>query len=207
MTLPESTSNFSGPGRSGQGRWLMFTKFLRRGKVIASVAPSSRFMVRTILRGIDFSKCDCVVELGAGTGPVTAEVLKRAAGTKCRCLFIEFDPDLCRHLRERFPKAEIIEADACDLDQILEERGIKKVNHILCGLPLPSFPEEGRNRILATAARCLIEDGVFRQLTVMPWIYYRLYRRYFADVRFKFVPLNFPPGGVYMCTGWQAPPI
>jgi len=33
----------------------------------------------------------------------------------------------------------------------------------------------------------------------MPMIYYKLYRRYFEDVRFRFVPFNFPPGGVYVC--------
>ena len=43
----------------------------------------------------------------------------------------------------------------------------------------------------------------FRQLTVMPLIYYKLYRRYFEDVRFRFVPLNLPPGGVYVCRGYR----
>ena len=39
--------------------------------------------------------------------------------------------------------------------------------------------------------------------TVMPLIYYRMYARYFDDVRFKFVPLNLPPGGVYVCRGYK----
>ena len=45
--------------------------------------------------------------------------------------------------------------------------------------------------------------GSFRQLTVMPWVYYPLYRRYFTDLKFRFVPLNLPPGGVYICQGFQ----
>jgi phospholipid N-methyltransferase len=182
----------------------MFTKFLQRGRAIASFAPSSRFMARAILRGIDFSKCRSIVELGAGTGPITAELLKRV-DPSCRVLIIELDPDLCRHLRQRFPGVDIVQADASDLDQLLDERGISGVDHILSGLPLPSFPEAVRDRILDISARRLHGDGSFRQLTVMPWVYYRLYRRYFTDIHFRFVPCNLPPGGVYICRGWPQP--
>jgi phospholipid N-methyltransferase len=208
MTPPDPAPDASGQSSlassAGQGRWLMFTKFLQRGRVIASFAPSSRFMVNAILRGIDFSRCQCIVELGAGTGPVTAELLKLVPA-HCRLLIIELDADLCRHLRQRFPSADIVHADAADMDRLLDERGIPKVNHILSGLPLPSIPESVRDRILDISARRLDADGSFRQLTVMPWVYYRLYRRYFNDVHFRFVPFNLPPGGVYMCRGWHSP--
>jgi phospholipid N-methyltransferase len=200
---PHSESSGQGPTTAvSEGRWLMFTKFLKHGRVIASFAPSSKSMARAILRDINFDAARCIVELGAGTGPITAELLKRA-GKNCRCLIIELDHDLCRHLRKRFPQADIVEADAADLDRLLDERGIKKVDHILSGLPLPSIPEEIRERILDVCARRLKADGSFRQLTIMPWIYYRLYRRYFQDLRFRFVPINLPPGGVYVCKGYQ----
>ena len=45
--------------------------------------------------------------------------------------------------------------------------------------------------------------GTFRQLTVMPLIYYRMYVRYFDDIRFRFCPWNLPPGGVYVCRGFR----
>jgi phospholipid N-methyltransferase len=189
--------------QSGQGRWLFFTKFLTRGKVIASFAPSSRFMVRAVLRGIDFSKCNCIVELGAGTGPITAELIRRAP-KDCKLLIIELDADLARHLRKRFPNADVVEADAADMDRLLDERGIDKADHIISGLPLPSIPEEIRDRILDVSAKRLAPGGSFRQLTVMPMVYYWMYRRYFTDLKFRFVPLNLPPGGVYICEGFQA---
>src|SRR5262245_52918953 len=199
---PHPDSSGQSPTNVSEGRWLMFTKFLERGRVIASIAPSSRFMARATLSDINFESSRCIVELGAGTGPITAELLRRA-GKNCRCLIIELDHDLCRHLRKRFPHADIVEADAADLDRLLDERGIDKVDHILSGLPLPSIPEEIRDRILDVCARRLAPDGSFRQLTVMPCTYYRMYRRYFLDVRFRFVPMNSPPGGVYVCKGYQ----
>jgi phospholipid N-methyltransferase len=182
--------------------WLMLTKFLERGRTIASFAPSSRWMARTTVRDIDFTKARCIVELGAGTGPITKEILARA-GKDCRVISLDLDSDLCRHLQRRFPNAEVLEANAVDLGRLLDERGIDKVDHILSGLPLPSIPEAIRERILDVCARRLKPDGSFRQLTIMPWIYYRMYRRYFQDIRFRFVFRNLPPGGVYVCRGWQ----
>jgi hypothetical protein len=35
-------------------------------------------------------------------------------------------------------------------------------------------------------------------------VYRKLYRGYFEDVRFKLVPLNFPPAGVYVCRGFRS---
>jgi len=55
-------------------------------------------------------------------------------------------------LRRRFRHAEIIEGDAADLERLLDERGIDKVDHILSGLPLPSIPEPIRDRILDVSA-------------------------------------------------------
>jgi phospholipid N-methyltransferase len=179
--------------------WLLFfTKFLRHGKAIASFVPSSSYLARAVVGDIDFRTARCIVELGAGTGPITAALLKVAPPT-CRTLIIERDPDFCQRLRERFPGADIAQADAADLDRLLAERGLERVDHFLCGLPLPSFPAPLRDSILDVVGRRLSPEGTFRQLTHMPWVYYPLYRRYFGDVRFRLVMRNLPPAGFYTC--------
>jgi phospholipid N-methyltransferase len=179
--------------------WLLFLgKFLRHGTAIASFVPSSRYLAQAVCDGIDYANAHCLVELGAGTGPISAELLRRAP-TSCRVLILERDPDFCARLRQRFPNAEVIEADAGDLDRLLAERGIDRVDHFLCGLPLPSFPAVARDTILSVVRQRLRPNGTFRQLTHMPWVYYRLYRRYFAEVRFRFVLRNLPPAGYYVC--------
>lgn len=182
--------------------WLMMKAFWKKGRSIASFAPSSRFMARKIVKGIDFERAKCIVELGAGTGPITAELVK-CVKPHTKLLVIELDPDLCARLRARFPQVDVVQGDACQFDKLLAERGITQVDHVCSGLPLPSFPGPLRDTILATSARMLAPGGTFRQLTVMPLIYYRLYCRYFDDVRFGFVPLNMPPGGVYVCRGYR----
>jgi phospholipid N-methyltransferase len=184
--------------------WLMFRKFVEQGRSIASVAPSSPSMCRKICSGIDYEKANCIVELGAGVGPIT-KVLLQNVKPHTKLIVVERDPDFCKRLRSRFPNADIVEGDAAHMDQLLLDRGISRVDHVVSGLPLPSFPAALRDAIIASAAKSLGPDGSFRQITNMPYIYWKLYRSYFSDVRFSLVPLNFPPGGVYVCKGYKLP--
>ena len=195
------------PGSSPKGPdwWLMMKAFLTQGRKIASFAPSSRYMARKIVDGIDWQEAKCIVELGAGTGPITAEIVKRVR-PHTKLLVIELDPTLCGRLKSRFQdvaNVDVVHGDATQFDKLLAERGLPQVDHVLSGLPLPSFPEQLRNSVLETSARTLAPHGTFRQLTVMPLIYYRMYARYFNDVQFRFVPLNLPPGGVYVFRGFR----
>jgi len=188
----------------GPDWWLMMKKFWQKGRSIASFAPSSRFMARKLVKGIDFESAKCIVELGAGTGPITAELVRHIR-PHTKLLVIELDPDLCARLKYRFPQVDVVQGDACKFDQLLAERGIPHVDHVCSGLPLPSFPADLREAVLSTSAKMLAVGGTFRQLTVMPLIYYKMYRRYFEEVKFRFVPLNMPPGGVYVCKGFREP--
>ena len=131
----------------GPDWWLMMKAFLRHGRKIASFAPSSRFMARKIIDGIDWEQAKCIVELGAGTGPITAEIVKRVR-PHTKLLVIELDPTLCGRLKARFQSVQnidVVHGDATQFDKLLAERGIPKVDHVLSGLPLPSFPEDLRH--------------------------------------------------------------
>jgi phospholipid N-methyltransferase len=187
----------------------MMKAFFKQGRKIASFAPSSKPMARKMIDGIDWENARCIVELGAGTGPITAQLVRKIK-PHTRVVVIELDPTLCGRLRHRFqkvPNLDVIQGDATLFDKYLAERNIQQVDHVLSGLPLPSFPAPLRDAVLETSARTLAPGGTFRQLTIMPLIYYRLYARYFDSVRFRFVPWNLPPGGVYVCRGFRASPV
>lgn len=201
---PTPIESRTNPRKPAPDWWLMASRFLKHGTTIASFAPSSRYLVRTIVKGIDFEKAECIVELGAGTGPITAELLRRAK-PHTKVVIVELMPEFCARLRAKFPTADIVEGDASHLDQLLADRGIEKVDHVLSGLPLPSFPAPLRDSIMSSSAKVLANDGTFRQLTNMPYVYWKMYRNYFDDVRFRMVPLNLPPGGVYVCRGYKQP--
>ena len=187
---------------------LFLGKFLRHGTAIASLAPSSRWLARAIARDIDWPRHNVVVELGAGTGPITRELAERANG-RGRLLIIERDPDFLKLLRKRFgglPNLELIEGDVRDLAAMLAERDVDQVDHFVSGLPVPSFSKELQLGLFRDVRALLKPEGTFNQLTEMPWVYQRFYRRFFDEVKFVFEPRNLPPGGVYFCRGPKAQP-
>src|SRR5262249_43056218 len=107
-------------------------------------------------------------------------------------------------LRERFggrPNLEVIGADVRDLAPILSERGIAKVDHIISGLPVPSFPKDLQRDLFRNVRSVLEPSGTFNQITELPWVYWRFYGRFFEEVRFRFEPRTFPPAGAYFCRG------
>jgi phospholipid N-methyltransferase len=178
--------------------WLMTKKFLRKGKEVASVCPSSPYLIRALLKGLDFRTAQVIVELGGGTGPITAELARRVR-PGCKLIVLELDPDFCQRLRQRFPHLDIVQGDALDLPQILDARGIDLVDHIISGLPMPSIPEPNRSRIIQHINDRLKPEGSFRQLTVIPFVYWPFYQRRFDNVKYYNVILNVPPGGAYIC--------
>ena len=183
--------------------FLFLGKFCRHGTKIASLAPSSPWLARATLDQVDWARARVVVELGAGTGPITRVIAERASPTT-RVVVLERDPDFARLLRERFGHLahfEVVEGDVRDLGALLADRGIHQVDAVISGLPVPSFPPALQLDLFRVVRSVLTPGGIYSQITEIPWVYQRLYRRYFADVRFHFEPRNFPPAGAYHCRG------
>lgn len=181
---------------------LFLGKFLRQGTAIASVAPSSRWLSRLTVGNINWDQAQVVVELGAGTGPIT-RVLAEQAPPGCRVVVLERDPDFARLLRGRFRERQgfdVVEGDVRDLAGILVALGISQADYIVSGLPVPSFPKDLQKALFQVVGRVLRPEGTFNQITELPWVYWKLYCKYFEDVRFVFEPRNFPPAGTYFCS-------
>ncbi len=73
---------------------------------------------------LEVRSTDSVIELGAGTGNLSEEILRR--GPK-KLTLVEKDPDMIRHLRSKFlsdPRVEIVEKD---IREVLPVRGYEKV--------------------------------------------------------------------------------
>lgn len=182
---------------------LFFGKFLRHGTKIASLAPSSPWLSRATVGNVDWAKAKVLVELGAGTGPIT-KVIAEKARPETKVVVLERDADFAAILRERYSRYsnfDVIEGDARDLSAMLSERGIGRVDHIISGLPVPSFPKDLQKDLLRVVRNVLDPAGTFNQITEIPWVYQGLYRKFFDDVRFVFEPRNFPPAGAYYCQG------
>lgn len=187
---PRSTEAKPGP--------LLFArKFLRDGTRVASFAPSSRVLAKAMIEHVDPHRPQVIIELGAGTGAVT-EFAARKMHPESRLIAIEIDPQFAELLRRKCPRAEVVVGDAMHLDELLGEMGIEHIDVVLNGLPTPSLPQAVNAAVLKCVAH-RARDGWYSQLTVMPWVYLKMYRKLFEFVDFRLVVRNVPPGGVYHC--------
>ena len=79
-------------------------------------APSQHFLRRPVaaelVRDARLSTDDLVVDLGAGTGRLTAELARAAR----QVVAVELDPGLAARLRGRWPKVTVVEADAREVE-------------------------------------------------------------------------------------------
>lgn len=182
---------------------LFFKRFLQRGKGVASLVPSSASLARAVCGPLTDQRPMTVLELGAGTGAITREALRRLH-PQSRLIAVEIDPEFARVLRESCPRAEVVEADAAELAGVLASMGVARVDAVLNGLPMPSLPRPLVGRVLSAVAAVTDERTPVSQITVMPLVYLPLYRKWFREVRFEWVVANFPPAGVYHLRGVRA---
>ncbi len=185
-----------GPRVSERVKWA--SKFLTHGRKIASLTPSSRWLSRAMCREIDPDTPQCILELGAGMGPVT-EVIQRCMHPESQLIAVEIDPELHAIASRRCPDVDVVLGSAGAIDDILDERGIESADCFVSCLPVPSLPKEVNRSILdAWSRRCRSE--VFTQITQIPWYFMPMYRQVFHDVEFQLVAMNLPPAGVYHCS-------
>lgn len=181
---------------------LHFRKWLRHGRSVAALTPSGRALSAASISRVSAEHPQTIVELGAGTGAVTRAAAARMHPDS-RLIAIESDADFARMLEQTVPRAEVLCASAMSLQSILAAREVRRVDVILNGLPTPSLPPPQRDAVYQAIARLPGQPWV-SQLTVMPWVYLRFYRRFFEEVRFEAAWRNLPPAGVYHCRGLRA---
>jgi phospholipid N-methyltransferase len=176
--------------------------FAANPRQVGAILPTSRLAVRDMLDMADVPAARLVVELGAGTGVQTGEVLARM-GPDARLLALEIDPALVRILEERFddPRLHVISDSAENLVKHLDG---DLADVVVCALPFTSLEPGLRKRILDTLPRALTPGGVALVIQYSPLIQSEL-RRLFTSVRRRISLLNVPPAFLFACSQDAAP--
>ena len=102
-----------------------------------------------------------VLELGAGTGPVT-EALIEAGCPLDQLIVVERDPDLCRTLGRRFCGLQVIQGDALKIGDMLART---QVSVVLSGLPMRAVAPDAAARYYAGAFQLMPPGGTIIQYT------------------------------------------
>jgi phospholipid N-methyltransferase len=196
----------SDESRAQESRLLFLKRFLRAPRYLGSITPSSHFLVDRLIGLTDLSDVREAVELGPGTGPFTAGLLK-GMRSDARLLCIERDHTLAEHLRQRFQDERliVIRGEAQALQEYLESHGFgSSVPLIVSGLPFTSLPEESRDEILTAIRNSLAVEGDFLLYQYSYAMRGRL-RKYFRVVESTWEIRNLPPAVCMKCRHLQEP--
>jgi phospholipid N-methyltransferase len=172
--------------------------FATNPRQVGAVLPTSRTAVRAMLDLADVPSARLVVELGAGTGVATRELLARL-GPDARLVAVEIDPQLARLLTERLrdPRLQVVVGSAEDLGDHLDG---ERADVVVSMLPFTSLEAGLRGRLLDQLPRALTPAGTALVIQYSPLVLGELRRR-FAGVRIRVTPWNVPPAFLYACTG------
>ena len=102
---------------------LFFRRWLSNPLQMGSIIPSSPKLGQLISMQIDKRSSLSILELGAGTGAITKSLINSGISPG-RIAVVEIVPEMAEHLRTKFPKISVLQADAFDLPtRLLKDRG------------------------------------------------------------------------------------
>jgi phosphatidylethanolamine/phosphatidyl-N-methylethanolamine N-methyltransferase len=131
---------------------------------MGAVMPSGRMLARTMAQYVDADSNGPVVELGPGTGAITNALIERGIDQK-RLVLVEYNPGFCALLRDRYPHAKVVQADAYRLRDSLRQVLAAPASAVVSGLPLVTKPMQTRLKLIRDAFLTLAPGAPFVQFT------------------------------------------
>jgi phospholipid N-methyltransferase len=193
-------NNLKTSARPPGGNALLFTRnFFRHPRMLGSIVPSSRFLIKKLLEPINWSRARVIVEYGPGVGGITAEVLRRMRADAV-LIAIEMNPDFVSYLRDSITdrRLQVVEGSAAAVDEILLRCGHLRADYIISGIPFSTIAAPVRERILRKTRDVLAPGGAFLVYQFSTRVLQDL-KRTFGYVARRFQPLNVLPAHLFIC--------
>jgi len=163
---------------------------------VASVIPSSKYLVQRSVDSMNLSQAKTIVEYGAARGVMTREILKQMS-PDATLLAIEFNTDLFSELKSLTdPRLKVFNGDVREIDKILAYHQISGVDSIVSGVPFAFFDKPEREELLNKTWRSLNKDGRFVAYQVTPHLI-PLMKDRFSQVDVQWEVRNLPPHFVF----------
>lgn len=179
---------------------LLFARnFLRHPRMLGSIIPSSRFLIKQVLQPIDWSRARVIVEYGPGVGSITAEILRRSK-PDAHVVAIETNADFVSFLEKALPdpRLRVVQGSAEDVNRILDELGLGAASYIISGIPFSTMPDQLRADIVRNSRAALEPGGAFLVYQFSSRVLPDL-QRTFEVVKRGFQPLNVLPAHLFVC--------
>jgi len=190
----------------GRDLVLFVRALLRSPHEVGAIAPSSVVLGDRLAAVVPRTEDAVIVELGAGTGVVTARIDARRS-PRSTLLSFERNPTLAKEVRRQVPGALVIADDARNLRAHLEERGLSTVDAVVCGLPWANFSDQEQSELLGAITGALGPGGVFTTFAYVHALALPSARRFRGALTTRFgevartptVLRNLPPAITYVC--------
>jgi phospholipid N-methyltransferase len=168
---------------------------IRNLKTVGTITKSSVFLCRGVVKQVDFSESEVVVELGAGDGVITKHIL-RSMSPNSKLLAFEVNEKFCKQLENiNDPRLIVIQDSAEHLEKYLEENHLNKIDAVISAIPFVIFTEEKAHEIIETCKEHMKKKAPFVQVHYS-LLARKMYRSIFGNVKTNFIPLNLPPAFV-----------
>lgn len=158
---------------------------------IGAVAPSSSHLSHVIASFIP-KVTGKVLELGAGTGPITDAILRHGISPS-QLIAFEKSEELSELLRERFPDIQVINGDANHLRKTLGKLS-EEVEIIVSALPLFSLPRVDRENIVKEIEKIMRPGSYYLQYSYRRCMFEE--NPSFKKINTQRIWLNLPPARV-----------
>ncbi len=183
-----------------EGPLLLWGRSLQNFRQICSLFPSSPFVGRAMSWAIAERPAEHVVELGAGTGAVTRQLISYGVAPG-QLTLVEIDSHLGGHLRRSFADMDVIIAPAQDLAKLWRERNGPAVGAVVSTMPMRLFGKKTIMSIMRSSLAVLEPGGVFVQFTYRQSspVPERIYNALgLTAERYCRVWINLPPAGIWV---------
>lgn len=147
-----------------EGPLLFWGRSLQNFRQICSLFPSSPFVGRAMSWAIAERPSPHVVELGAGTGAVTRQLIRHGVPAG-QLTLVEIDSQLGGHLRRSFPEVDVIISPAQKLSKQWRDRNGPPVGAVVSTMPIRLFSKKTTMSIMRNSLSVLEPGGVFVQFT------------------------------------------
>ena len=137
-----------------------FGTALRHPKMVGAATPTSPAVASTAAQVVPTTGDPVVLELGPGTGSMS-EGIHRRLPTGARHIGIELGAEMVDHLRAHKPWMEVVHGDARNLQQLLDGRGVDRVDAVVSSIPWSLLTDDEQDAILAQITRALTPEGAF----------------------------------------------
>jgi phospholipid N-methyltransferase len=169
-------------------------------KDVGALHPSSRFLVRRLIRCLRPGSIRTIVEFGPGPGVVTRPLLE-ALSPEARYIAIEKNLAFLAALKSSIsdPRLRVVEGDACSVREILASEGVTAADAVIASIPFSFLTKDQRTGLVDAVESLLADDGdfvIFHQFTPMMR---SLVRKRFPRVRVLFEPRNIMPCFLLHC--------